>query len=385
MNNMLLIIFIVPCILVAYDILVYAIKVYKIVHIGRWRTFPKWESAVYKTCCKWAQNAPSVRINDDAKYILWDIIIHKPSYTTVQYWQDAGLILGLYKYKSHYANKLINKNINPKTGDWAIDILQVDIGLLAYSILRASPNPNKIHIAMDKVYHYIISKLNNGTIPYRQEIPDIRFIDTLGLVCPFLMLYGSIYHNSAAIELAISQIDEYDRAFHPTCNLPCHAYDIKNNKPMGIYDWGRGVGWYILAIIECIDVCSITDSKQHTVALTDKAIRLANTLLPLQLDCGGYAEMMFNKKGFAESSASILIGLLMATCYKITKNKKYKESLNKIIDRLMLSTLRSGQIYYCQGDTKGIGYYSKDFTTMPYAQGMLLYLINEVKLVNAHN
>lgn len=35
-----------------------------------------------------------------------------------------------------------------------------------------------------------------------------------------------------------------------------------------------------------------------------------------------------------------------------------------------------GALDYCQGDTKGIGMYSNIFRRMPFAQGILLKLIN---------
>ena len=40
-------------------------------------------------------------------------------------------------------------------------------------------------------------------------------------------------------------------------------------------------------------------------------------------------------------------------------------------------TRRNGVIDYCQGDTYGIGYYSKLFSVMPFAQGLALKLSKE--------
>ncbi len=384
MDKIMVLIFLIPCLFIACDIFIYVRNIYKIFHIGRWENFHKWENAVYQTCCKWTLRVSNVKIKDEYKYFLWDYIIHKQRSAVIQYWQEAGLILGLHKYNSPHKDNVIHRNIDYTTGNWIINIQQVDIGLLAYSILYSCSDPQRIRIAMDEAYQYITTNLSNGTIPYRREIPDIRFVDTLGLVCPFLMLYGTIYHIDDAIKLAIRQIEEYDQAFHSTCNLPCHAYDIKYHRPRGIYDWGRGTGWYILAIIQCLDICRQNKIGYETT-LTNKVINLGETLLPLQLANGGYAEMLFNRNGFSESSATILIGLLMSKCYEITKSVKYKEAVNKIIENLMSSTLRSGQIFYCQGDTRGIGYYSKDFSTMPFAQGLLLCLIKEVKRINANS
>lgn len=379
----LIIIIVIPCSFLAYDIFVRINCIYKLIHIGKWDNPQEWESAVYNVCCNWARKTPIVKINRDGEFAFCNIFARRNQHPAIQYWQEAGLLLGLSKSGSHYSSYIIKRNINSTTGDWKYNFQHADIGLLAYAILRDSHYPNEIHLAMDKVYLFFTSNLDNGTIPYRTNLPNIRFVDTLGMACPFLMLYGTKYHNENAIELAMKQIEEYDQAFHPNCHIPCHAYDIKLSKPMGIYDWGRGIGWYILAIVECLNICE--QNNNYKILLSKKAISLANVLLPLQLENGGYAEMIFNRKGFAESSGSILIGILMTKCYQLTQHEIYRESASRIINRLMSSTLRSGQIYYCQGDTRGIGYYSKTFSTLPFAQGMLLYLISEFKLLNAHN
>ena len=95
------------------------------------------------------------------------------------------------------------------------------------------------------------SKGNDGTVYYRSTIPSIRFVDTIGFICPFLTLYGSRFNKPEYIDLAVFQIKDYvENAFLTTPFIPAHAFNYKTKVPLGIYGWGRGLGWFILGIVD---------------------------------------------------------------------------------------------------------------------------------------
>ena len=50
------------------------------------------------------------------------------------------------------------------------------------------------------------------------------------------------------------------------------------------------------------------------------------------------------------------------------------EAATKAEKALMSMTRRNGLVDFAQGDTKGMGLYSDYFSTMPFVQGMTLYL-----------
>lgn len=166
----------------------------------------------------------------NSKYILCDIINGNYRDDTIQSWQTAGLMLGLNEYLYEIKN-----------------VEHIDVALLGYSILQKHPNPLEIKEQMDVIYNKILlTKENDETIPYRANNKDIRFVDTIGLVCPFLVKYGFVYNDKSAIELAEKQIREYSSFINPLTKTPPHAYNISQNIPLGVFDWGRGIGWYIL-------------------------------------------------------------------------------------------------------------------------------------------
>lgn len=319
------------------------------IHIGRWNNREEWQLAMNQKAQKWLERTPTVRIKDAKRLILWDIVCKKYQSDEIQSWQIAGLLLGTYPQKTEIYDKLNQKLFNQV-------IIYPDQILLAYALKKrkvlSGENEHKILSFLDK-YH-------SPTIPYRDNLPNIRFVDTIGMICPFLALCGKE-------SIAAKQIKEFDDVLLNHV-FPPHAYNLNNKLPLGIYDWSRGIGWYILGIIE----------TPYSGENKERIIRLAESLLPLQQEQGGFGCMFFNKNTRFESSGSALIGLLFVKAYAITQSEKYKIAAFAVEKALMRATQRSGAVDYSQGDTKGIGYYSTEFSTMPFALGITLYLSNEL-------
>ena len=331
--------------------------------IGRWKDRNKWEEAITNRAVKWFQNPPVVSKRDNTRYILWDKINNNYKNNTIQNWQTAGLLLGL-----SFPVKKIELTES------------IDDALIGYVYLTNNKNHNANVSELNAIYSTILSlKQDNGTIPYRKQLPNIRFVDTVGLICPFLVKYGLTFANNDAIELAKAQICEFSRFLHPITGTPPHAYDIKKDVPLGIYDWGRGIGWYLLGITECYRIVPSGDFHDF---LQKQILSLGESLLKHQLPSGGFAASLFCENAPAESSATVLCGLLFQQCFEITGNEKYYNATDLVISQLMKLTQRNGAIDMSQGDTKGIGLYSSKYSYMPFTQGLTLLLLERVK--NAH-
>ena len=191
-----------------------------------------------------------------------------------------------------------------------------------------------------------------------------------------------MYNLKDAIDLGIRQLEEYDIALLPN-GIPCHAFDIEKNLPLGVYDWGRGCGWYILALVESyrmVDRFNISQSLQRK--LQSRILNLSEVMLSFQLSQGGYNAMLFSRNGSSESSITVFGGILMCQAWIFTKKEGYKLCLEGCIKQLMKATQRNGCIDYCQGDTKGIGAYSFLYSYMPFVQGMTLVLLKRYKEIN---
>lgn len=357
---LLLICLFIVLIIVGYD-LCYKFNTWqKRIHIGRWSDFEEWYVAISKCANKWLKKPPIVSKSDNERLILIDILNNNYASPTIQSWQVAGIIIGLKSNKIDMPNSKA-----------------VDIASSAFAILNNASNYMALKPIMDDVYNLILDiKGTDETIPYRIEARHIRYVDTIGLVCPFLVKYGISYKCVEAINLAEKQIREYSTFINPITKTPPHAYNIKFNVPMGVFDWGRGIGWYILGIVECYRIISPSPFKDF---LLQEIVTLSESLIKYQLQSGGFASAIFNTNMPSESSATILIGLLFIECFYITHDPKFFNATSKIISQLMSVTQRNGAIDMCQGDTKGIGNYSSKYTYMPFAQGFAIVLAERYK------
>jgi unsaturated rhamnogalacturonyl hydrolase len=200
-----------------------------------------------------------------------------------------------------------------------------------------------------------------GTIPYRPDLPRVRFVDTIGMTIPLLVALGRE-------DLALRQVGEYDRALMAGSPIPAHAFDLERGVPLGLYDWGRGVGWYALGLV----------GANKGGLFDDRVKALAAEMLRWQRPDGGFGARLFNDASPFESSATALMGLLMAEAHRITGEKRFLLSARAAERRLMQATRRTGEIDWCQGDTPGPGQYSRRMGIMPFAQGMALALSKEL-------
>jgi len=347
------------------------------IHIGKWNDINLWNTAITNRASKWIKHTPVVPKEDYQNLLLWHKLRKSEKDNTIQSWQVAGLLMGLTStsYKISYSE--IRKLI---IGYW--NNPNVDKALLSYSLLNIdnlSESERKFVCEFaEKTKSDLLNILcGNTTIPYRKNSPGIRFVDTLGFVCPFLVNYGSLNKDESLLKLSELQIREYRSFFHPTLNLPPHAYNIHNACPMGVYDWGRGIGWYILSLTESrrsmIKFNRMDSEFYHYVCNLIK--ELADTVSHFQKKNGGFSMFITNENSQYESSATVMSGLLFVDAYEVTGDAKYLLAARRTVKALMSVTQRNGAVDLCQGDTKGVALYSTRLSIMPFVQGLSVLLV----------
>lgn len=378
MITILILIGVILVITVGLDLFQYLYRILLRRGMGNWDSREEWEKGTFKRAEIWSQRMPTVRVTDNCRYIILDIILRKYKNSTIQSWQQAMIdyaILEDYSKKELNAkiNKIIKKYIDRK-GNWITEIKEIDIALLAYVILKFSLDKFEVKKAMDEVWQLILSrKKEDGLLCYRLSAGDLRFVDTIGLVCPFLTLYANIYKNEEAEYLANNLIKEYLKyGFVNSQCIPAHAYDTKFKLPQGIIGWGRGLAWFLLGLVERY---KSLDQKEK---IEDLLITIANTIKTYQRNDGGVGWIIVRKETY-DSSITAMYAYFFAVCYRVTKNVEYKEISESAINVLKKSTRKNGAIDYSQGDTKGLGMYSGIFDILPFTQGIALLAINELK------
>lgn len=355
-------------VLILADIFINGIVIYKRWKIGRWKNKREWIEAITKVSDRWFYHAPIVKKTDQTRYLLKDILQGNYKNNTIQSWQIGGLYLGLSE-KGKDIGRLQNQLINVQTGQWKEKIREVDYALLAYGILKSTDNVHKIKPAMDEIYQLILDRYQESdqTVCYRKFHPEIRFVDTIGFICPFLMCYSKKYNCEKARVIAENQIMQYYKtAYLEHSGLIAHAYDNETEVPLGIYGWGRGMGWWMLGIMDSYLEIPSEQLKKIIIETADKIIKFEN-------DNGGFASNLALKNN-TESSVTSIAAYFYQKCYEITSKEQYQEVADRCIGALMRNTRRSGEIDFSQGDTKGIGIYSQTYNIMPFTQGIVTRL-----------
>ena len=356
------------------DFYFYMLNRYCRYHIGRWNNYDEWLSNVKNISIKWTRKTPVVKMTDNNRLMVIDMINGKYKNNNIQSWQLGGLLLGLCECNDKEAKEAINKliiKLIDKDGNWVTKPTNVDCGLLSYAILKNSKDYKKIKPAMDYSIGIIEKNIcEDGMIAYTSDKNvDERYVDTLGFVCPFLQLYSNIYAEEKFSKISLEQINQYNKygLLHDTY-LPNHAYNPKNKLPLGVYGWGRGVAWYVIGLIDTY--IEIKDSDEKLI-LKQNIKNVADSYINYQREDGGVGSILQNERTY-DSSATAVLAYFYSRCYEIFENPKYLEVSNKCLQKIKSVTRITGKVDWCQGDTKDIGVHSQTFDIMPFAQGFTL-------------
>ncbi len=362
------------------DFLVVQFNNLKRYHIGRWNNKEDWENSVNKCAIKWISNPPEILVGDQREHVLLHLIKKNQASMTVQSWQHAELLLGVCAY-NHTSEKFVNEIINKyltNDGNWKNAINKIDYALLSYSLLKNVSSPQKIKPAMDEMYKFIAhNTCEDQMVSYSQgKKTTIRYVDTLGMVCGFLQLYGHIYNNDDAVKLGYHQIVSFHKeGLYKGTVLANHAYDSRNGLPLGVIGWGRGTGWYLISLADSHEV--MHDSHYKKI-IEDYMYEAAEYLSRFQHADGGFMTIL-QGGGQYDSSITAIMAYFYAYCFKLSGEKKYSEISRHALEKLKELTMKSGAIDGCQGDTHGLGIFSQNFDVMPFAQGLTLRTLAIIK------
>ncbi len=355
------------------DFAFYLMNRYCRFHIGRWEK-ETWKSAVEKTAVKWLKRTPTVKITDNCRYMLFDIMNGKYRSKTIQSWQKAALILGLLesdKEKSQIAARTAAVGLLDERGNWKVAPIAVDCGMLSYAILRATNNRDKVKPAMDAAITIIQKNINeDGLISYTggKDNPDL-YVDTIGLACPFLALYAWQYGEKKWEDVAFHQLQMFHQyGLYQDSALPNHAYHAKSKLPLGVYGWGRGTAWYVIGLVDTFEAMQNEAYRSQLYSWIREA---AESYLRFQRADGGFGSILQRTTTY-DSSSTAALAWFYQKAGLLLNDRRYENIAEKCFDRLRESTRITGAIDWCQGDTKDIGVFAQTYDTMPFAQGMVL-------------
>lgn len=363
------------------------------IHIGRYPDIQQWERSMIDQGIRWLNRTPKVKVTDQTRLVLIDMLRGHYTKPALQQWQEASLVSGIYEYTqgdqhplAQQARQQLTKYVSTrlkKNGEWNHAPSHIDSAILAYALLklkRRESNVQFVKPACDQMWQVIQDHLgSDGTVMYRKSMPEYRYVDTIGFICPFLTAYGVTFGREDCIKLAIRQIKEYEK-YGMFCNetLPSHAYHIVHHTPLGLYGWGRGIGWFAIGLMDTWH--ELPDQYPHKQELEESITSLAHTIAKYQHPHGYWSWTVTRKEARADSSATAILAWFMLNAAQITEHStQCIESAERGMQYLMSVTRRSGAVDFSQGDTKDIGVYSTLFGVLPFTQGYSLRIARKFR------
>lgn len=355
------------------------------IHMGRYEDKSIWNKTITKKGSKWLLNTPKIKVTDNTRLVVLDMLKGNYTKNTIQHWQEASLVLGLSEYLKHNDDKEmeyeIEKFLNSKfdsSGQWLEKPKYIDGAILAYAIMKLDHiDINKYKKALDYIWEMIKNHIGeDGTVEYRKFMKSYRYVDTIGFICPFLVCYGTRYNEEECIDLAAKQIREYEKygMLHGH-SLPCHVYKIENKVPLGLYGWGRGLGWFAIGLIDSWN--ELPQDSKYKLSFEESIKRFAKTAMSFQQDNGSWNWTVTRNESRPDSSATATLGWFMLNASKIDGiSSECMDSVERAMHYLMQVTRKDGAVEFSQGDTKDIGVYSTLFNILPFTQGFCIRSIN---------
>lgn len=351
------------------------------IKIGQFSSQSDWSEIVLQKSKKWIHKTPTIKLKDNSRLIIIDILKGNYKKKAIQHWQEAALVLGLTEeYKStksettkailvNYCEEKIDKN-----GNWKNSPVEIDGVILAYALISLPwLDVAKNKPAFDQIYRLVLSlKGDDGTIAYKKHRMNFRYVDTIGFICPFLVKYGITYSNEESIDLAVKQITEFNKyALLNDVFIPCHTYNLQSKLPVGLFGWGRGLGWYAIGLIDAWD--TLPEYSNHKKALTKNVVAFAKMAMQFQNGNGSWNWNVLDTTARADSSTTATLAWFLANAAKLNDiSANCILAKDKALAYLMTVTRRDGSIDFSQGDTKGIGIHSQEFDILPFTQGFAL-------------
>lgn len=187
-----------------------------------------------------------------------------------------------------------------------------------------------------------------GSFWHKENYPNQVWLDGLYMAQPFYMGYEARFDGMAEIQDVISQFKTVRRhLWNQEKGLNYHAWDEVKIQPWCSKEtgcsanfWLRSTGWYLMALIDCIDLCPemlyehyralvdlFRESMRGVLRYQDPESKLFYQVIDQADLPGNYTE--------TSGSAMIAYSLLKAVRLGVMNEEKYLPMAEKIMEALM--------------------------------------------------
>ncbi|MCE5308742.1 MAG: glycoside hydrolase family 88 protein [Acidobacteriales bacterium] len=297
-------------------------------------------------------------------------------------WPDACLALGLTasltlpgaEQAAESLERLLDQVIDQR-GCFFQPLRRVDQCMIGHSLLHLLERrgSSRLEKAIREIGHFLIrehERTAEGSLPYRADWPDIAFVDTVGMICPFLARYGRVFAEPEATKLSVLQLCAFlSRGMEAETFLPFHAYRTTVTGGLGPVGWTRGVGWLAVGLADSLaDLPKDAHGYEELGAATR---RLYEQVFGMQRENGCWAWLMNHPYGRVDTSGSAMLayaaercmntGLLDPTVYEAMTGRTFRGLLNL--------TRTDGFVDGSLGECINVGLYPNSFTPTLWSQG----------------
>ncbi|MCR5669729.1 MAG: glycoside hydrolase family 88 protein [Butyrivibrio sp.] len=232
--------------------------------------------------------------------------------------------------------------------------------------------------AAKRMYEYLKTAPRNeeGSFIYNvgRDSSNV-FADGAGQTAMFLSLYGRIFEDPGAIELARVQLERFrtygcdDRS-----SLCYHGYSITSDgetKKKGVMSWGRAAGWLIMGLSEYVE-CSRAAGVETASEIEKWYRNFSDALISYQRFEGGFSWQVQAVEGPIDTSATgmILYGL-------DAENEQITDCREKASEALKLS-IKDGKVYDALSSCDDFAVHYQTYGNYPWGQGAVLAAVSRM-------
>ena len=319
---------------------------------------------------------PEFNSKQHLKLFMKSLISEKKLRTVDRFFWPNGLLATSLEW-SHRASKDCNdlSSLQKYYDTWlskGTSMHCIDHAINGYSLiyLHQLTNDNKYKNAIDTILDFLSlhPKAKDGSLPYRKGNSGIVLVDGLGMTCPFLCRYGSVFNNPLALEFAVTQIINFlNKGFDANSCLPYHGYDPANNVKVGIIGWGRGVGWLLIGMVDSLEY--LPKSNPHYNVIANSFIGTIESVIKYQNKKGYFNWQISAADGYSDTSATAMIGYALRRGVMLgILSDSFLNCCDLALDSLHNST-KKGIVFDCSAECKGVSMYPQRYGAYPWAQG----------------
>ncbi|MBT30157.1 MAG: glycosyl hydrolase family 88 [Thalassobius sp.] len=195
-----------------------------------------------------------------------------------------------FDYAKGYADSLINNNgeiITYKKASYNLD--NINSGKILFSLYKETGD-ERYKKVMDTLYHQLEEqpRTPEGGFWHKQIYPNQMWLDGIYMSAPFYAEYAVSYGSDSVFNDIAHQFELLnEHARDSKTGWYYHGWDASKSvywadKETGLSKnfWGRGVGWYYMALVDVLDYFPAEHPKRKVIL--DQFIDLTNTIIKWQ-------------------------------------------------------------------------------------------------------